>query len=328
MADKDANPLDGWVSGEFPADLLSAATSAHIQRALEHEDARIAVLRLQTRSPGSPTDVEFRERWVRAAQLRNALNESELARFWEALRHGCADEVGEESDPAIRYADARYNEWDQSRRVAFDQRFNDAMQADMSPAGRVLRAIELTEATELEAVKRRIALYAMVSAELKRDSMLSPESLDRLLCRILRNVGSAFINLQGRIHRYFAAAGWSDRELSIDRYLHPALRVRYAVQNAIEVLRTKHKATHQQETPAPLSSKQNSVEHPDDFAALDHLLDGKTDVDLYTAAEYLGKGIDHVRRLARERVLKVTRERRPKLVSVRSLRAFRLGKSE
>jgi hypothetical protein len=322
MTDQDANPLDSCDSGEFPTDLLSTATIPQIRGALDGEQALIALLRQQSRQPGSSADEEFRSRLQRATQLRNALSQAESTFFWEALRHGCADEVGEECDPAIRHADARYYEWDASRKGAFEKQFSDAMQADMSPSGRVLRAIEITEATQLEAVKQRINVYATVSDELKRDSMLSPESLDRLACRILRNVGFAFIWLRVRIARYFASAGWSDAEPSIDWYLHPAMRVRDAVYRALAVLQTKYEATHLQES-TPESHKPKSTGQTDDLVGLDHILDGQVEVDMRTAARYLGRSIDHVRRLVRTGKIAATRKLRPKMLDAGSVRRYR-----
>jgi hypothetical protein len=316
------NPLDACQVGRFPEDILERAKIEHLQAALNSERAALAVLQTQCFDPVSDSAKRFHDLETRVAQLLNALNKAESAKFWEAVTGGCSAQLAavEETDPAIVHAQALYRQWQTNRRKEIEARATAVMRADMSPSGRALRAMELTEEVLTEEVTYRLNVYREVADKPQNLEMIAPQHLDRLRCRIAHNVALGLVARRHETSRYFSAAGWTQPQPQFMRYMHAAFRVLETADAALAVLRTDYDLRHKQQVPVPDTALGRLPSLG--TRSLDHLLDGKEEVTIRIAAEYLGKTVDHVTRLARSGKITVTRMSRPKLVSTRSVRAY------
>ncbi len=147
--------------------------------------------------------------------------------------------------------------------------------------------------------------------------MLSESKLESLRDRIMAELQSARLALkQCNANAFFAAgdvspAAENAAQDRVDLELQASIP---SVANVeLDVLRSEGAVWRKTGLPPMIGNQQ---------IAKDRLLDGKTEVDLKTTAEYLGKSLPHVRRLAQQGTLAVTKSTRPKMVSVQSVRKY------
>jgi hypothetical protein len=280
----------------------------------------LAVLQGRSLTPDGQEAKRLAALELQRAQLLNSLNQAETDDFLQAVTKGCSPQFEEEGNPGIKHAEALFRAWHQNERERIQPRVMELMQANMSPSGRALRTLQFIQEVLTQDALYWLKVYNEVSEGFNLPEMLAPDNLDRLRCKLAHHVGHSLLTRRAEIRRYFSAAGWMEPQPEFSRYSQVAFVVLEAADASLAVLRTQYYL--RSSTSVPLTQDSAGPIRATGPESLDHLLDGKKEVDARTAATYLGKSVDHVLRLARAGKLIVTREGRPKMLSVRSLQEY------
>jgi hypothetical protein len=100
-------------------------------------------------------------------QVRNALDALEKKDFWEVVLSGCSLDTNEASDnhPVEEHADAKFGEWWTPSKQQKEDLLKALFREDLSPNGKVLRALEIEKEFLVRGVRQRIAIYKQASDE-------------------------------------------------------------------------------------------------------------------------------------------------------------------
>jgi hypothetical protein len=228
-------------------------------------------------------------------------------------------ENSKEDEPIelLQLAQKRFMQWHQKKEAERADRTRAIQSECLSPQGRAVRRLKLWEEILTEDSRQRCEIYRDVALENNSFTMISQTNLDGLKDQIMTVVHHAQLALkQCNANDFFSAGNYSPVTLSavqdrVDLQLQVSI---LAVANAeIDVHRSEGAVWRKTGFPPEARAQET---------AKDRLLDNKTEVDLKTAAAYLGKSLQHVRRLAHDGVLSVTRSTRPKMVRVASVRWY------
>jgi hypothetical protein len=217
----------------------------------------------------------------------------------------------------LQLAEKRFMQWQQERETERLENVRAIQAASLSAAGRATRRLQLLQHQLTEDTRQRCRIYRKVAQENDCLTMLSEAKLGAMKEQIMRGVHYACLTLnQCNANDFFSAGGISPvvEKATQERVDHQLPVSILSVANAeLDVLRSEGALWRKTGLPPEAHNPET---------AKDRLLDGKTEVDLRAAADYLGKSLQHVRRLAHVGSLSVTKSTRPKMVSVQSVRRY------
>ncbi len=228
-------------------------------------------------------------------------------------------EMAKESEPTelLQLAQKRFMQWHQERETERAEKARAIQAGNQSSLGRAARRLELWKERLAEDTRQRCRIYRDVALERNCQAMLSESELDELKGQIMTGLHFARLALkQCNANLFFATGDVSPgaENAAQDRVdLELQVRIRSVANAELDVLRSEGAVWRKTGLPPGIGNPE---------FAKDRLLDGKTEVDLKTAAEYLGKSLSHVRKLAQQGTLTVTKSTRPKMVTAQSARRY------